>query len=332
MPGKDRYALVDLGQESLLLDLTSGGLFQLNESAALIWGRALAGDPASAVAEALASRYRIPPTTARADVDRALSLDDADVETNPRQSPFLYQRANDGYVLSRDGVALFDISATGATIALNLAAALSARELPMLLQSVAPKLMSLRGHFVLHASAVVLGSGVVAFCGRSGAGKTTTARALARAGASFVAQDKLVVRLLADRLEAYVQGEANIMAWVVTAAAELAAGRPASCADLDAAARGDVLPVLEIGFLDASRRSGQSFATVRLGDAAAAKATFSNAFHGSDSSADWRQQLEIACVAVRGLAGFDVTVPADLPALEAASADLARAGTLLRPR
>jgi len=50
-----------------------------------------------------------------------------------------------------------------------------------------------RGVFLFHASAVVLGPGVVGFLGESGAGKSTLARLLAEAGAALAADDILAV-------------------------------------------------------------------------------------------------------------------------------------------
>lgn len=53
--------------------------------------------------------------------------------------------------------------------------------------------LSLRGYLVLHASAVRVGEGVVAFVGPKGAGKSTTAAALSRNGCDIVTDDMLVV-------------------------------------------------------------------------------------------------------------------------------------------
>lgn len=59
--------------------------------------------------------------------------------------------------------------------------------------TVAAFLHSARGRIVLHASAVSLGSDGLAFMGRSGQGKSTTAATLCAAGAALLTDDVLVV-------------------------------------------------------------------------------------------------------------------------------------------
>jgi hypothetical protein len=326
MSEPERFALVEFERDGLLLDLSSGSLFHLNESAAVVWVHVLRGMPPAAVAEILATRYRLPQATAIQHVGEALALDPGGVDAPASVQPFLYERAAETYVLSRAGTPLLTIDARGETVRLSGPDRVDARELPFVLQTVAPKLMALRGHFVLHASAVSVGRAVVAFCGKSGAGKTTTARALARAGATPVCEDKLVVRLGVDRIEGFVRGERTIMAWVAEMAAALAAGRTASCEGLDLAAGGESGVLTAIGFLDADRRQGGSMVAAQLGLSQATAAMFRNAFHGSALAEDWRQHLETAARASRLVATHDLTAPLGLEALASAASDIVGRG------
>ena len=59
---------------------------------------------------------------------------------------------------------------------------------------VVPRLLSLDGTPVLHASAVAIGDGAIALAGDSGAGKSTLAAALCRAGAELLADDFVVLQ------------------------------------------------------------------------------------------------------------------------------------------
>jgi hypothetical protein len=64
----------------------------------------------------------------------------------------------------------------------------------LLLDQVLPLVLSKRGGLVLHASAVTLPEGVIAFLGDTGRGKSTLAASLAQRGFGLVTDDCLVVR------------------------------------------------------------------------------------------------------------------------------------------
>jgi HprK-related kinase B len=64
------------------------------------------------------------------------------------------------------------------------------------------KVVTDRGYLLLHASAVARGEHVVALAGIPGAGKSTAALHLVEAGLRFVSNDRLLVRPLADGVDA----------------------------------------------------------------------------------------------------------------------------------
>ena len=66
-------------------------------------------------------------------------------------------------------------------------------------RQVAPIVAAWHGKLSLHASAVAIGDGVVAFVGPTGAGKSTLAWELVKAGADPVADDVLPIRFPSDR-------------------------------------------------------------------------------------------------------------------------------------
>jgi len=70
----------------------------------------------------------------------------------------------------------------------------------LLIAQVLPFAAVLRGLEVLHASAVVIDEGAVAFLGQSGSGKTSLALALCRQGAGFLADDVLALERMDDEL------------------------------------------------------------------------------------------------------------------------------------
>jgi len=71
------------------------------------------------------------------------------------------------------------------------------------LRSVLPLAIQRHGRQVMHASAVRTSGGVVALCGLSGAGKSTTAFALGRRGHAIVADDALPFEVKRDRADVF---------------------------------------------------------------------------------------------------------------------------------
>ena len=70
------------------------------------------------------------------------------------------------------------------------------------LRAVLPLVLQLRGHEVLHASAVSSARGLVVLCGASGTGKSTTAHGLSRRGYPVWADDALVLDIQGDDTKA----------------------------------------------------------------------------------------------------------------------------------
>jgi hypothetical protein len=70
------------------------------------------------------------------------------------------------------------------------------------LRAVLPLVLQLRGHEVLHASAVSSANGLVVFCGSSGTGKSTTAHGLSRRGYPVWADDAVVLDIQGDDMRA----------------------------------------------------------------------------------------------------------------------------------
>ncbi len=64
---------------------------------------------------------------------------------------------------------------------------------------VVPLIMGHQGELVLHASAVRIGDGVIAFLGATGRGKSTLAAAMARAGCPFLTDDGLILDQIGGR-------------------------------------------------------------------------------------------------------------------------------------
>jgi hypothetical protein len=115
------------------------------------------------------------------------------------------------------GLGVFRFRQSGSVVAIPEPGVSNNRVEDQYLRGALPLVLQMRGHQVLHASAVSTPSGVLALCGVSGAGKSTLAHALSRLGHSPWADDALVfavsdagVRALGVPFEARLSGEARL--------------------------------------------------------------------------------------------------------------------------
>jgi hypothetical protein len=104
-------------------------------------------------------------------------------------------RRESGYLLRIHGQADFQISEDLSTVSCSEDPDAPRVTTALLLQAtVLAFVMALRGHFVLHASAVAMADDVFALAGPSGSGKSTTAALMCAGGAALVADDLICVK------------------------------------------------------------------------------------------------------------------------------------------
>jgi hypothetical protein len=104
-----------------------------------------------------------------------------------------YRMAN-GYLLRFSELADFELSADARNVRCWAVPGITMDTVQHLyLNQVLPLALSLLGKFVLHASAVEIGDGAVAFVGESGRGKSTLAASFATNGYRFLTDDGLVL-------------------------------------------------------------------------------------------------------------------------------------------
>lgn len=330
MRGDSTYSLVETTPGGFLLDPIAGTIFSLNDSAAQIWRSRLEGAEPSVIARSVAERYGLPLEVAVRDVESALRLPTTGTPPRP-PSDFLYERRDDHtYVFSFQGAVVFEVDDRGTHV--RLACKAVPRPLPYLLQAVIPKILSLRGHLVIHASAVALGENAVAFTGLSGAGKTTTARSLASHGGRALCEDKLFLRVSPGAgVDTPIGAEAVMKAWIADNVPSLARHSDASCAPLDEAARGPSLPLRELGALDVARRRGARVAASRLAQHDAATAVFRQMFWGSDAITDWRRLLNESVTLASHVSVYELELPNGLHELDRAVSEIVARRTLATP-
>lgn len=105
-----------------------------------------------------------------------------------------FHRRGAAYLLRFPGLADFDVSADGTQVACHPSPGTDRFTVEHLYANqVLPLALSRQGRLAFHASAVTVPGGTVAFLGRTGMGKSTLATRFARAGASFLTDDGLLL-------------------------------------------------------------------------------------------------------------------------------------------
>jgi hypothetical protein len=105
-------------------------------------------------------------------------------------------RHGDSWWMRWQTLATFWFSDSGAVRAEPVRNGLEPELRDSFVRGVIPVVLLARGYEALHASAVAVPQGVVALCGRSGTGKSTTALAIASQGATHYSDDTVVYQVV----------------------------------------------------------------------------------------------------------------------------------------
>jgi hypothetical protein len=319
-----RFDVMAIDGEGILIDREGGGVYRLNRTACEIWSAVMAGDSVPEISASIASRFGIARERAVEDARSALT----DLPVLPvRPSPhggeptgFSWQETPEGYALLDRGVVICEVDRQGAYLRLAPGAAETEIDARRTIRTVMPRVLALRGIYVLHAAALGIDDAATVLTGASGAGKTTTARAFARTGVELISEDLLVLASSPEGCRAVVEGEAAMRSWVAKAAERAVAAlrEPLPCDGLDRVADGRSLPIATILLLDVDRRTGDRIQMERLSQTSALIALVDSIFVASTNGAAWRPHLDILRSLVKGATVSVGTMPLGLAALDAA--------------
>jgi hypothetical protein len=307
----------------VLLDLESGTYFHVNRSARRVCELLLEGGEAASVAARFAGEAGASTEEASRIVAEILRALDATATVREQRGPFSYRFIDSDYVLCLRGVPVLSLHPDGKIVRVHDGAAQLA-PLHHSLRVAAPKLISLQGAAVLHASSCVLQQGeLTAFCGVSGAGKTTTARAFADAGGALFSEDLLVIDRdapLSAPLRVYLNGESSAHAWS-REAAERPRTAELDCSDLLPRVIGDgrSAALTNLVFIDGLRRGGDEIVLSRPSTGEALVALLASNFLASATHPDWRAHFERSAAIVQAAATHVAWVPRGIEPLRAAA-------------
>jgi hypothetical protein len=316
---RERFALATFDDGGVVVDLDGGSYWRLNGSAAVFCSELLAKPTIDSATAAAAERLKLPLGLA-AEHLRAIAATLSGIGVrSERLGPFQYLRSNrGGYDLWHDGRHILQIDDAGELVTLVASPSDLVFRMFDYLKGVAPKILFLRGKTVLHGSAVARGGAATGICGTSGAGKTTTARSLAKYGATLISEDLLVVGDSRSGPEIFVEGEAQILRWCTDSARTItAAGATAETAPLDLATSGPTVRLASVWFLDAQHR-GDELIKKRLTRSVTLERLIANVFLGAERTTSWRRLLTAAHAVSAAIDGYETSAPSGLERLDSA--------------
>jgi hypothetical protein len=236
-------------------------------------------------------------------------------------NPFAYRRRDDGYAMEENGTPILWTDAAGRELRFLVPAAVLRVDLGQYVRAMTPKLLQLRGATVVHASACALAEGLIAFAGESGAGKTTTARALADAGGELISEDLLVFARDGADGAIFEDGERRAYAWSVLTTERLtrAPAVPIPCYELDAVSAGARRTLRSLWFIDRRRRAGEEIIKERLTPIDGVVTLLGNNFLGGGDAASCRRHVSDTHRIASVIDLWRATMPSGLDALAAAA-------------
>ncbi|MBL8793477.1 MAG: PqqD family peptide modification chaperone [Planctomycetia bacterium] len=259
--GGFRLKLADFPDGAVAINLSTGAYFRLNPTACDIGRQLQAGQPVTAIAEALASRYALPADQAEAAVTAVLASLQA-VEPPQGGNPLSFRRDGERWLLHWDARAVLAVDECGLDV--SAVTAISVEEAAAYLLWATPHLLALQGRLVLHAAAVRRHEAVTAFCGPSGMGKTTLARTFTAAGAAPVSEDLVVVQLSPQGVAVALEAEAWLRGWAAEQAARLASGESVATQDLASNLPTTFAPLSAIWFIERLDQAQPTLAKTRF--------------------------------------------------------------------
>jgi len=317
-----RFALATFADGGVVLDLATGSYSQLNGSGAAVLRAFFDFPDDPAVIAAIAEQFRVETSVAEGYLK---SIIDALLGEGLRYEPpdpFRYLPSPDGgYDVWHDARLALHVTPDGRRLTLRSSVADLPLKLYDYVSGIAPKVLFLRGICVMHGSSCISDSSLLGFCGKSRAGKTTTARTFARHSCRLVSEDLLLFAPNLTKPEVFVDGERLVNAWSREASAALAPGVGTSIETdgLVAAASGERLPLAKIWFLDAARR-GRDFVVRPLTPAQALPLVMANQFLGGDGDDGWRRHLANSHAIAASVTAFALHLPDGLDRLDRAIA------------
>jgi hypothetical protein len=165
-----------------------------------------------------------------------------------------------------------------------------------------------------------VGESFLAISGRSGAGKTTTARIFERAGARLVSEDLVILSLADESPLIFLGGERFARNWARATAPHFdVPGQEVDFADLSRAQQGAVVPLTAMWFIDVSRRVGTDLQLRKLSIGDGTLALLGNGMLATSHAQHWRDFLRRSRFIAERTSLSEATMPKGVDHLKGAA-------------
>ncbi len=318
-----RFDVVGIDDEGILIDREAGGVYRLNRTACEIWTALMAGQSIAEIGRQLCARFGLDEQRAARDVQAVLQeireVPPKPVMTAPTQTRWGVTPRGYGHFAGDSLVC--EVDPRGESLHLAPESHPTVREAQIHLRTAVPKILALRGIRAIHASAVEIGGALLVFSGRSGAGKTTSARAFAEAGGRLVSEDILILRPREGGPEGVLSAEPVIAAWIADEGKNLAArpDRTVDCQGLNQCLQGEGRRIKRILLIDSARRDGARMITEDLSRPDALAELVESVYFGSTDPLSWTDTFESLRNLVNSVEVARAVMPLGIPALSGAA-------------
>jgi Coenzyme PQQ synthesis protein D (PqqD) len=318
-----RFVLEAFEDGGVLVDLDAGGIWRVNATASYLCEALIRGEPADRIEQAFADRFGVTVDDARRDM--ALLFEQVRGEPRPGQmiaedDPYRYVRQGDRYVFTCNGEPMLEIDPSRKRARRLFGPDMGDADLANLLRATTPKMLALHGYLTLHASALRIGERVVAFVGRSKAGKSTTARAFASPERLVIADDMVVLAFDGDAPRVILDAEQACARWRERKIAPLRArGGEVDFSDLIDAVSGPRAEISRFIALDAARRRGERIRLDRLPKPDAMCALLRQSQMAAHDRTIWHEHIGRLAILARTVPVDEAVMPVGLDALDRAA-------------
>ncbi len=308
------YDLVVGGDDcGLLVGRKSGQILTLNRSATTVWQRHLEGVNNDKIVAWILEQVEMGPDEARKMVENILSPTLASEATAEKE--YRYSPEGDGFRMSSEGRDRLWYSNDGDCIRW-IDDERSPERIGDCLWTALPRLLFLKGQFLLHGSAVNHRGQAMLFLGDNGAGKSSTAKAFASKAASVCGDDKIAIGVDPQSGTITPDVEPFFRQWIVKARSTLLTTETSTAGPERFNGTGVERPVTRVFFLSPTQRENTTvFRFEPIGATEATGLLFRQFFFGNDKHAQWQSPLRwSAHVANHAICG-KLFVPNDLAVL-----------------